>query len=187
MPQGQLYLRSKETRQLSAGAAGLVAYAARPASWGSVASETMGTGWVDAYVRYGLSLEDGARSKLMTPAPKKKPTSSSDATTSGVAYYGATIGKTDEHAFMFDVHITAPDKATFLERYGLFCQEILDCQYFQLRTADRPASVRHLLYESCEPFREYRLEMAKFTLAVTEPHPEITDERVPTIMNVTNG
>lgn len=178
MPQGQLYIRTKSTRSLQAGAAGLISSV--PSEWATGSAD--GSGWVDAYLRYGLSLEDGARSKIMAPAPAKNPTSANSVLQDGVAYEGASIGCADKHSFSFDVHITAPDEETFLQRYALFCNEVLRGQYFQLRISAMPTVVRHLLYDGCEPFQEYNLEMAKFTLSVTEPHPEITDNRVPSIM-----
>lgn len=179
MPQGQLFIRTKRTRALQSGAAGLITTA--PTEW--AVGNADASGWVDAYLRYGMSLEDGARSKLMTPAPAKSPTSASSILQDGVAFEGGSIGKANRHDFSFDVHITAPDEATFIERYTRLCEEVLEDQYFQLRISARPTKVRHLLYDGCEPFQEYNLEMAKFTLSVIEPHPEITDNRVPSIMS----
>jgi hypothetical protein len=155
----------------------------RPASWPDISNTQWdGTGWVDAYLRYGLSLEKGARGKLMKFAPKKKPSGSSDPQLSGVAYSRATMGKTDQHEFSFDVHIAAASQEAFNQKYDLFEAEILDGQYFQLRLACKSGRVRHLLYDSCDQFTESSLEMAKYTLSVTEPHPEITDEREPAIL-----
>lgn len=176
MPQGELFIRTKRTRQLASGAAGLIA--TRPAGWGTPGSGDDGNGWVDAYLRYGLSLENGARSKLLTPMPMKTPTNATSPSLNGVAFSGDTIGKTDKHEFSFDIHIVAPGEEAFLDRYDLFCQEVLRGQYFQLRISKRAEDVRHLLYDGCEPFQEFRLEMAKFTLSVIEPHPEITQEYV---------
>ncbi len=164
MPQGELFIRTKRTLQLTSGAVGLI-----------TADATIGNGWVDCYLRYGLSLENGARSKLMTPAPMKAPTNSSSATSDGVAYYGGTVGKYDKHEFSFDIHIVASSKEQFVQRYNLFCEEVLRGQYLQLRHGQFPNVVRHLLYDGCEPFQEFKLEMAKFTLSVIEPHPEKTD------------
>ena len=184
MPQGQLFIRSRSTRQLTSGAAGLISTI--PSEWNDSSNTGYDSvGWVDAYLRYGMSLEDGARSKLMTPAPMKTPTNSSNSLRDGVAFAGVAIGKTDKHEFSFDMHIAAPDEATFLQLYQRFCDEILRGQYFQLRLNVSPTKVRHLLYDGCEPFSEFHLEMAKFTLSVTEPHPEINDNRVPSIMRGT--
>lgn len=176
MPQGELFIRTKRTLQLTSGAVGLIT--TRPTGWGTPESGDNGNGWVDAYLRYGLSLEKGARSKLLTPMPMKTPTNATSPSLNGVAFSGDAIGKTDKHEFSFDIHIVAPSESAFLDRYDLFCQEVLRGQYFQLRISKRPEDVRHLLYDGCEPFEEFKLEMAKFTLSVTEPHPEITQEYV---------
>jgi len=180
MPQGELYIRTKKTRLLTTGAAGLVE--SRPSGWPSLANGLQGNGWVDTYLRYGLSLEDGARSKLMTPSPCKEPTSVSSEDKHGVAYAGYTVGKRDANSFSFEVHITAPTKADFEAKLQLFKSEVLECQYGQLRlcttagNSDQSQFVRHLLFMRCDSFREFRLEMAKFDVAVIEPHPEKTDE-----------
>lgn len=179
-------MRSKSTRSLSSGAAGLITTI--PAGWNAdtVAGHTCdNTGWVDAYLRYGLSLENGARSKLLTPMPMKTPTNASEPTIDGVAFSAETIGKSDKHEFSFDIHIVASSENDFITKYDLFCQEILRGQYFQLKLGKRVGEVRHLLYDGCEPFQEFKLEMAKFTLSVNEPHPEIRDNRVPNVMNTT--
>lgn len=181
MPQGELFLRSKRTRGLATGSAGLIE--TRPTSWPDISgTQYDGEGWVDAYLRYNMSLEDGALGKIKKFPPKKKPTNNSDPLVSGVAYSRATIGKTDQNEFSFDAHIYADNKADYDEKYDLFYEEILDGQYFQLRHANQSDRVRHLLYDQCDQFSEFNGEMAKFTLSVTEPHPEITDEREPAIL-----
>lgn len=191
MPQGQLYIRTHATKQLQSGATGLIEE--RPAHWTKQYAEE-GGGWVDTYLRYGLSLSEKAMSQLMTPPPNKKPQGNTSATANGVAYPSSMIGKKDEKDFSLDIHFTAPDKATFLNRYDLFCSEVLDVGYFQLRfTVDgvpdgqggrekRDRGVYHLLYQDCQQFEEFCMNMAKFTLSVKEPHPEIRDERKPTIL-----
>ncbi len=181
-------MRSKVTRSTLSDATGLIAENAVPNTWNNGCPSGYSAdnkGWVDAYLRYGLSLESGARSKLMTPMPMKTPTNASEPTVDGVAFSAETIGKSDKSEFSFDIHIVAPNEETFLRRYELFCTEILRGQYFQLKHGKRLGEVRHFLYDGCEPFKEFRLEMAKFTLAVKEPHPEIRDNRVPNVMNTT--
>lgn len=193
MPQGQLYLRTKGTIQAAAGSdlTGLVvADAYRPAEWANAFPSGKGYGWADAFLRYGLSLEDGAMSKLLTPAPKKKGNSASEVTKNGVAYSAATLGMADEREMSFDVHFVAPDRQTFLANYDLFCAEVLSPGYVQLRfSVDnvggglRDRGIYHLKYDDCQQFQEFAFQMAKFTLSFTEPHPEIRDERWPAVLN----
>lgn len=180
MPQGELFIRSKKTRLLTSGAAGLLA--TRPSGW-PVASD--GNGWVDAYLRYGLSLEDGALARLMAPAPNKKPTNIKLVGSHGVAYTGTTIGFKDEKTMSLDAHIVNEGKSDYLSKYGNLIDEVLDGGYFQVRISTQPSKVRHLLYDDCQISFMKLSRMAKMTLSVTEPHPEITDERVTGFNSIT--
>lgn len=129
--------------------------------------------WADAYERYGLSLEGGTLSRLMTPPPRKSPVKISMQTEHGVHALRDTVGYVDERTLSLEMHITARGRDEFMARYGLFCQEILgDNGYFLLRTRYMD-DVLHLLYMECTGFTSFGLQMAKFTLNVLEPHPEI--------------
>lgn len=147
MPKGQLYLKSSTTKE-----------------------------WVDAWERYSLGLENGALDALMAPAPCKKPTSNSNALTDGIACLKASIGKKDSKSLSLDIHICGGTRSEYMKRYSLFCNEILDAGYFLLKTAYQEDTVFHLLYQDCQPFQQYNLKMAKFTLSLIEPHPEIHTE-----------
>lgn len=162
MPQGELLLRTKRTIEA-------------------------GVGWVDAYVRYGVSLEMGSLMRLMSPAPRKDPSGQSQPSSHGVSYLGVTIGKAAERQFSFDLHLRAPDAGTYLLRYQQFCHEILDCQYFQLKTKYEPDKVYHLLYMSAEPVALFIGGLGKFSLTVKEPHPEIHDARTTGFSNTDVG
>lgn len=147
---------------------------------------------MDAYDAYGMSLEPGAIDAVMTPAPNKEPVSASSATAHGRALLGGTIGLTDARMLSFDVHFRAATKAQYLTRYYNFRQQILESGYVQLRVilsdgspfplCNGAAGAMHLVYQDCKPFRQFRMGMAKFTLFFSEPHPEITDNREPSIM-----
>ena len=162
MPKGELYLKTGKTTS--------------PAS----TDANVTGGWVDAYEQYGLSLEDGALSKLIAPAPNKNPVSNTNALTSGVAYLGGSVGVKNERTLSLDAHICAGTKAEFWSKYAAFCNEILDHargDHIRLKHADDHNRVHHLVYQSCEPFSQFRMEMAKFTLVVKEPHPELVTEQ----------
>ena len=179
MPKGELYLKTKATRSAvtKGDARGILIGNGSPAT----PSIDYVKGWTDAYVRYGLSLEDGAISKILAPSPMKQPTNSRSANQNGVSYLGSTIGKCDERMLSFDVHICAPNEEIFLKRYNLFRSEVLACGYLQLSTKWTD-DVYHLIYQDCQQFSQFRMEMAKFTLSFVEPHPEIRDNRIPSIM-----
>ncbi len=175
MPKGELFIRTKRTIAQGSGTGIISTSASDKPSW------VQDSGWVDAYERYGMSLEDGQIDKLMTPAPKKQPTGVSQAGVHGVAYSGDSIGITDERTLSVDFHILASTKAIYLQRYALLCNEVFDCGYIQLRV-DGLDKYFHLIYQDCPQFEQWNMEMAIYTLVILEPHPEITDRRTPSIM-----
>lgn len=170
MPRRQLFLRTKRTMTANSGDG---RYTVGSEGWPQIT----GAGWVDAFERYGVFLEDKAVAALMSPPPHKTPANNSAAGSHGVAYGGSTIGKKNEKQFDFNIDLVAESSASYLTRYASFCHEVLDCGYLQLVTSWEPAKVYHLLYRSCEPITQFLSGLGKFTLAVTEPHPDIHDDR----------
>lgn len=148
-------------------------------------------GWVDAYDTYGMSLEDGALSKIITPAPHKAPVTSSGVTSHGRAMLGSSIGKKDGRTMSFDVHFTGATEAQFLTRYYAFCQQVLDAGYVKMYVVlpggdpfpkfNNAHGAMHLIYQDCQPFQQYQMGLAKFTLVFEEPHPEIIKDAEPPI------
>ena len=65
------------------------------------------SGWVDAWERYGLGLEDGSLSNLIAPAPLKKPVSNSNALKHGIACLEDSIGKKDSKSVSLEIHLCA--------------------------------------------------------------------------------
>ena len=163
MPKGELYLKTGKTTS--------------PES----TDPNVTGGWVDAYEQYGLSLEDGALSKLIAPAPNKNPVSNTNALTNGVAYLGSSVGVKDGRTLSLDAHICAGTKTEFWNKYSDFCDKILDHargDHIMLKHACDHERVHHLVYQSCEPFSQFRMEMAKFTMVLLEPHPEIVTDNI---------
>ena len=173
MPQGQILLRTKGTIALNGqvGVAGLITTNAP----GNKA------GWVDAYTRYGFSLEDGAYAKLRRFADSKTPTGNNQAGSHGVAYMGSTIGVRNEKAISLEAHICASTKANLESQLDLFESEILNYGYVQLMTSYN-GKVFHLVYQTTSDFTLHSLEMALFTLNFIEPHPEIRTHQEPSIL-----
>ncbi len=173
MPQGQLLLRTK----------GTIALASQSNVTGLITSNAPGnkSGWVDAYLRYGLSLENGAIGSIIAFSPVKQPTGNDTAGMEGVAYMGATVGMRGERQFSFDAHITAENKSAFLSRLNALMSEVLKYGYVQLMTSYE-SKVYHLIYQDCQQFQVYNMEMAKFTLSFIEPHPELHNHIEPSIL-----
>ncbi len=129
-----------------------------------------GNDWVDAFVIYGVSLESEGMSKLMTPAPHKEPVQNKNLAMNGTAIVGA-VGYKDVRTLSVPMHIVALTKNDFLTRYAAFCTEILDAGWIHVKTKYQRGVVYHFRYVDCQPFSEYNMKMAKFTLSLEEPNP----------------
>ena len=128
--------------------------------------------WIDVHEQYGMSLSQGSLSKLMTPAPNKEPIKNTNAVTNGSSVVGG-IGAKAERTVNLEVHFTAPDRSTFLSRYSAFCSDILNVGAFDLRTNVQNGVVYHFIYLDCQQFSQFNLRLAKFTLSLLEPRPDV--------------
>ena len=128
--------------------------------------------WKDAFGTYGISFDDGSISRLITPAPNKDVVENRSRLQHGKRVIRkASYTRKDERTVSLEMHVTAPDKATFWQLYQAFCDEILDNGFFDIRHADIPGLVFRLTYVSCEQFSEFSRQLAKFTLTLNEPDP----------------
>lgn len=133
-------------------------------------------GYVDAFDRYGLTLEKS--SPLLMEPGNKEPVSISNAITPGVSYLGSTIGVKDEQIMSLEVHLYAAYEAQFLTRYELFCNEVLRLdrgEFIRLKTKRHPNRVFRVLFQNFQQFTAFNMELAKFMWVLKEPHPELRD------------
>lgn len=128
----------------------------------------------DAYEEYGLSLSDGALSALMTPAPNKSLIESAYRKLPGKKVIPKDVVQ-DSREMNLEVHITAPDRSTFYQRYGDFCNE-LKKGVLEIRTSFQPTVYYRCIYLSCTQFSQFVQQMAKFSLKLSEPDPTNRDE-----------
>lgn len=140
--------------------------------------------WVDAYDEWGVNLEDGALSALMSPPPMKDFIESGSRLSHGKQIIAKTP-RYDSRDLTLQFHIVASSKEDFFSKYSAFCNDVLSKGTFALKTKYQPARtvtqngstvtipavVYHLVYKSCSQYTQYRQEMAKFTLKVSEPDP----------------
>ena len=124
----------------------------------------------DAFERYGINLEDGALSTLMTPPPLKEFVESKSRLQHGKKVI-AKSPKYDEREITLPFHLIAKSKEEFFQKYNLFCDEVLAHGKFELKTRYQPGIVYRLVYLSCTQFRQFIREMAVFSLKVSEPDP----------------
>ena len=129
----------------------------------------------DAFERYGINLEDGALSTLMTPAPMKEFIESKCRVVHGKKII-TKAPKYDAREITLPFHLIAKSKSEFFTKYQLFCDEVLAKGKFELKTKYQPNVVYRLVYLSCTQFRQFIREMATFALKVSEPDP--TDREI---------
>ena len=123
----------------------------------------------DAYTQWGVSFEDGAIAKLMTPPPNKQPVTNKNVTDNG-AYVVAGTGLYDERTVSLDMHIVSKSQADFMEKYDAFFQELHNGA-LAISTKYQPGLTYHMYYVDCQQYAQYA-GLAKFTLSLYEPNPQ---------------
>ena len=123
----------------------------------------------DAYTTWGVSLDEQGLSKLMTPAPHKQPVQNKNMAMDGTHIVGQ-VGHKDVRTVSLPMHITASSRSDFLTKYAAFCA-VLDTGWLHISTSYEPGKVYHFIYVDCQQFSEFVLEMAHFTLTLSEPDP----------------
>lgn len=138
----------------------------------------------DAFTRWGVNLEDGALSALMTPAPMKEFIESKSRVAHGKKII-TKAPKVDAREVTLPFHIMAKTKEEFFDKYNLFCEEVLKPGAFTLKTKYQPQRTKivggvaqtipevvyHLVYLSCTQFSQYDQRLGRFSLKVAEPDP----------------
>lgn len=138
----------------------------------------------DAYTRYGLNIEDGGLSALMTPAPMKEFIECKSRVANGKKII-TKAPKVDAREVTLPFHIIAKSREEFFDKYNLFCDEVLKNGAFTLKTKFQPERTKivngvaviipevvyHLVYVSCTQFSQYDQRLGRFSLKVSEPDP----------------
>lgn len=124
----------------------------------------------DAYVTWGISMDETSLSALMTPAPNKALIENKSRLEHGKRVI-ASNPKKDERDLILQINITAPDKDTFFARYDSFCNE-LDSGVLDIKTKYQPATVYRTVYQSCQQFSQFMQGIGKFILKLNEPNPK---------------
>lgn len=134
--------------------------------------------WKDLDEVYGVSLDETAVSKLMTPAPNKQPTENTSDLMHGkrLVREPGNVRK-DERNINLSINIHGRCKDEFLCRYCRFCNEVLDKGYFDLYTKHNPCIIYRLTYVDCQQFSEFMMGLGKYSLTVNEPDPTNRGEK----------
>lgn len=123
----------------------------------------------DAYTEYGMSLEDGAISALLTPPPLKEFVENESRIENGkkiIVGYPVYDARDISLAF----HIVAPTKEAFFTKYQALCA-VLQKGIVKIKTKYQADTVYKFVYNSCTQFSQYSFGIAKFTLKLTEANP----------------
>lgn len=124
----------------------------------------------DAYLTWGIFLDETALSALMTPAPNKEFISNKYRSKDGKSVIKHNP-RLDEREITLPFNMTAKDSDTFLMNYARFCEEVLAKGGLVIRTRFQPNVWYRCIYLSCTQFSQCIREMAKFSLKLNEPDP----------------
>ncbi len=124
----------------------------------------------DAYLTWGIFLDETALSTLMTPAPNKEFISNKYRSKDGKSVIKHNP-RLDEREITLPFNMTAKDSDTFMTNYARFCEEVLAKGELVIRTRFQPNVWYRCIYLSCTQFSQFIREMAKFSLKLNEPDP----------------
>lgn len=128
---------------------------------------------VDAFVKWGVSLNQDGLSALMTPAPNKEYVSNNSRIDHGVLYADdPSMVKVDERQVNITFNLIASTEEQFFARYAAFCIEVLEPGVVNIRTSFQPTVLYRCKYQSCTQFSQFMRGIAHFSLRLTEPNPK---------------
>lgn len=135
----------------------------------AILSGTLYINGKDAYKEWGMFLLDTAVSALMTPPSIKESVSNSSRLQDGARIYTGNP-RIDKREVSIPFGMTAKNADAFLVNYAALCEELAKGAII-IRTSYQPNVYYRCVYESCSQFSQFQMELAKFTLKLTEPDP----------------
>lgn len=126
-------------------------------------------GW-DAFSKWGILTTSNTLSALLCPPPLKEFPSFSSRLEEG-ARIDATSPMVDRRDLSLELQMTASSPEQFYQRMASFEEELMKGA-FTLSTSDRPATVYHLIYNSCSQYTQFCRGIATLALKCTEPNPK---------------
>ena len=135
------------------------------------------SGWTNVKTAWGMALEDGSISKLLTPAGTKAFVYNDSELENGKRLIrSAERAKLRDRDVTIVVHFTGSSESDFLGKYNSFCQDVLAKGGFDLKTDMLPNMVFRLTYIDCTQFAQTGINqggsvVGKFTLTLNEPDP----------------
>lgn len=123
----------------------------------------------NAYTTWGIFLEDGALSALMTPPPSKAFISNTYRSKDGKRIV-RNNPRVDERDITLPFCMTAATEEAFLSNYASFCEE-LATGWLIINTHFQPDVYYRCSFTSCTQFSQFARQIAKFSLKLNEPDP----------------
>lgn len=123
----------------------------------------------DAYLLWGISMDDTSLSELMTPPANKAFIENESRLQHGKQVITANP-KLDQRNLSLQINLTAHTEEQFFARYNSFCK-VLASGELRIKTKYQPGVVYKTLYISCGQFSQFMRGIGKFNLKLNEPNP----------------
>lgn len=124
----------------------------------------------DAWLTWGIKVDDSSLSALMTPPANKDFPKNSSRLESGVRYI--TINpRFKEREVTLSLQFVADSRSAFLANYNAFCNNVLATGKVRISTKYQSGVTYFFVYNSCTQYRQFLFKIAKFSLRLTEYDP----------------
>lgn len=124
----------------------------------------------DAYLTWGVTMDDTSLSALMTPPSVKAYIENNDRTEHGKRVIIDNV-RVDSRDITLQLNLTARSEEEFFSRYSSFCDE-LSKGILDIETSYQKGIVYHCIYQSCSQFSQFMRGIGKFTLKIIEFNPK---------------
>ena len=128
----------------------------------------------DAWLTWGVFLDDSSISALMTPPAAKDLIKNTTRLEHGTSYITVNP-KFKERDITLSMQMYAPSKTDFYSQYNNFCEDVLATGVLNIVTKYQPNVTYKCIYNSCTQYKQYLGKIAKFSLKLTEPNPTDRD------------
>lgn len=123
----------------------------------------------DAYLTWGISMDDTSLSALMTPPSVKQYITNDDRIRHGKEYLHTPV-YVESRDLTLQLNLTAKDEEQFFARYASFC-DVLAKGVLDIETSYQKGIIYHCVYQSCSQFSQFMRGIGKFVLKITEMNP----------------
>ena len=123
----------------------------------------------DAYLTWGISMDDTSLSALMTPPSVKQYITNDDRLRHGKEYLHTPV-YVESRDLTLQLNLTAKDEEQFFARYASFC-DVLAKGVLDIETSYQKGIIYHCVYQSCSQFSQFMRGIGKFVLKITEMNP----------------